>query len=63
MYPSPAGDYMLTVNNINTRIKWRKSSKLTIKTPERRRLHLALVFSFLTMVNPGWESLFFNNDD
>ena len=33
----PAGNYMLKVNNTNTRARFEVSSKLTVKTPERRR--------------------------
>ena len=33
---SPAGNYMLKVNNRNTRTRSQICSKLTIKTPERR---------------------------
>ena len=34
----PAGNYMFKVNNRNTRARCEKCSKLTIKTPERRRI-------------------------
>ena len=33
----PAGNYMLKVNNKNTRTRSETCSKLTIKTPERRQ--------------------------
>ena len=59
----PAGNYMLKVNNTNTRAKCEICSKLTIKTPERRQWrrsgvfirnfehisHLVLVFVLLTL--------------
>ena len=59
----PAGNYMLKVNNRNTRTRCEICSKLTIKTPERphwRRSgvfvvnfehisHLALLFLLLTL--------------
>ena len=61
--PSPAGNYMLKVNNRNSRTRCEICSKLTIKTPERRQWrcsgvfnanfehisHLALVFLLLTL--------------
>ena len=57
------GNYMLTVNNRNTRTRCEKCLKLTIKTPERRQWrcsgvfivnfkhysHLALVVLLLTL--------------
>ena len=33
---SPAGNYILKINNKNTRTRWEICSKLTIKQPERR---------------------------
>ena len=61
----PTGNYMLNVNNKNARRRCEVCSKLTKKTPERRQwqwrhsgsciinfehiLHLALVFSLLTL--------------
>ena len=54
----PAGVYLLKVNNRNIKIKCEISSKLTIKTPERRGVvivnfehisHLVLVFLLLTL--------------
>ena len=55
----PAGIYLLTVNNRNTRIRCEIFSKLTKKTPERRHLrrsgviehisHLVLVFLLLNL--------------
>ena len=56
----PAGIYLLKVNNRNTRTRCEICSKLTIKTPERRRSgvfivnfdhisHLVLVFLLLTL--------------
>ena len=59
----PAGIYLLKVNNRNTRTRFEKCSKLTIKTPQRRQwrcsgvfivnfqhiLHLVLVFLWLTL--------------
>ena len=36
-YYYPAGTYLLKVNNRNTRVRCEICSKLTIKTPERRR--------------------------
>ena len=42
----PAGNYMLKVNNTNTRARFEVSSKLTVKTPERRRAPESL-FLFL----------------
>ena len=59
---SPADIYMFKVKNKNTRARCEICSKLTIKTPERRRRrfgvfivnfehisHLALVLLFLTL--------------
>ena len=59
---SPTGNYMFKVNNRNTRRSCEICSRLTIKTPERRRrrsgmfivnfeliLQLALVFLLLTL--------------
>ena len=60
---SPAGIYLLKVNNSNFRGRCRICSKLTIKTPERRQRrhsgvfivnlehisHFALVFLLLTL--------------
>ena len=34
---SPVGNYMLKVNNRNTKARCEKCSKLNIKTPERRQ--------------------------
>ena len=59
----PAGNYMFKVNNRNTSTRCETSSKLTIKTPERRHWrrpdvfivnfehvsHLVLVFLLLTL--------------
>ena len=56
----PAGNCMFKVNNRNTRTRCEICSKLTIKTPERRRSgvfivnfehisHLVLVFLLLTL--------------
>ena len=56
----PVGIYLLKVKNRNTRTRCEICSKLTIKTPERRRFgvfivnfetisHLVLVFLFLTL--------------
>ena len=58
-----AGIYLFKVNNRNTRTRFEKCSKLTIKTPERRQWsrfgvcivnfehisHLVLVFLLLTL--------------
>ena len=41
---NPAGNYMFKVNNRYTRTKSEISSKLTIKTPERRQWRCAGVF-------------------
>ena len=55
---NPVGNHMFKVNNKNTRTRCKKCSKLTIKTPERRRVfivnlehisHLVLVFLLLTL--------------
>ena len=40
----PAGNYMFKVNNKNTRTRCEICSKLTIKTPERRKWRLSTVF-------------------
>ena len=40
----PAGNYMLKVNNRNSRIRCEICSKLTIKTPERRQRRRSGVF-------------------
>ena len=59
----PAGNYMLKVNNRNTKTRCEISSRLTIKIPERRQWcrfvmfivnfehisHLVLVFLLLTL--------------
>ena len=59
----PTGNYMFTVNNRNAKTRCRICSKLTIKTPERRKWnrpgvfivnsehisHLALLFLLLTL--------------
>ena len=59
----PAGNYMFKVNNGSTRTRCEICSKLTIKTPERRKWrrsgvfivnfehisHLVLVFLLLTL--------------
>ena len=59
----PAGNYMIKVNNENARTRCGISSKLTIKTPERRQRrpsgvfivklehvsYLVLVFLFLAL--------------
>ena len=59
----PAGNYMIKVNNENARTRCGISSKLTIKTPERRQWrpsgvfivklehvsYLVLVFLFLAL--------------
>ena len=57
----PVVIHLLKVNNRNTRAKYKTCSKLTIKTPERRRRsdvsivnfehisHLVLVFLLLTL--------------
>ena len=57
----PTGIYLLKVNNKSTKTRCEICSKLTIKTPERRRRsgvfivnfehisHLVLVFLFLTL--------------
>ena len=42
--PIPPGIYLLKVNNITTRTRCEICSKLTMKTPERRRLHRPGVF-------------------
>ena len=41
---NPAGNYMFKVNNRNTRTKCEICSKLTIKTPERRKWRRSGVF-------------------
>ena len=45
---SPSSIYLLKVNNRNTRTRCEICSKLTIKTPERRK-RLVLVFLLLTL--------------
>ena len=40
----PAGNYLLKVNNRNTRARCEICSKLTIKTPERRQMASPSVF-------------------
>ena len=40
----PAGNYLLKVNNRNTRTRFEIYSKLTIKTPERREWRHSGVF-------------------
>ena len=40
----PAGIYLLTVNDRNTRTRCEICSKLIIKTPERRQWHRSCVF-------------------
>ena len=54
----PVGNHMFKVNNKNTRTRCQICSKLTIKTPERRRVfivnlehisHFVLVFLLLTL--------------
>ena len=42
---SPAGNYMLNVNNRNTRTRCEIYSKLAIKTPERRHWRRSGVFN------------------
>ena len=60
IWSSPVGIYLLKVNNKNTRTRCEIFSKLTIKTPERRRTvvlivnfehisHLALMSLLLTL--------------
>ena len=41
---NPASNYMLKVNNRNTRTRYEICSKLTIKTPERRQWRRSGVF-------------------
>ena len=41
---TPAGIYLLKINNINSRARYEICSKLAIKTPERRHWHLSGVF-------------------
>ena len=66
----PAGNYMLKVNNRNTRTKRGICSKLTIKTPERHQWHhsgVSIVNIFtpcssvsivnLEQVNAGWDGI------
>ena len=50
----PAGNYMLKVNNGNTRTRCGISSNLTIKTPD-------LVPLLLTLTAASWELPFSNN--
>ena len=42
----PASIYLFNVNNINTRKRCETCSKLTIKTPERRRCSGAFTVNF-----------------
>ena len=41
---TPAGIYLLKINNINSRARHEICSKLAIKTPERRHWHRSGVF-------------------
>ena len=40
----PVGNFLLKVNNINTRARCELFSKLTVKTPERRQWRRSGVF-------------------
>ena len=51
---APAGNYMLKVNNRNTRTRCEICSKLTIKTPEQRHCSVSIVN--FEQVNAGWGS-------
>ena len=65
----PAGNYTFKVNNRNTRTRCEICSKLTIKTPERRRRSGVFIVNFehislrssvsivnFEQVNAGWVS-------
>ena len=45
VYSDPAGNYLLKVNNRNTRTRCEICSKLAIKTPEPRQWHRSVVFT------------------
>ena len=49
----PAGNYVLKVNNRNTRARCEIYSKLTIKTPERRQNTCARVSFFNKVADQG----------
>ena len=51
--PFPAGNYMFKVNKRNTRTRCEICSKLTIKTPERRRCDLWFRISTNAMLAVG----------
>ena len=53
-YCFPADNYMLKVNNGNTRTKCEICSKLTIKTAERRRHISSIAIVNFEQANAGW---------
>ena len=53
----PAGNYMFKVNNRNTRTRKETCSKLTVKTPERRRLGIGTYFNSFIDKNEYVESI------
>ena len=55
----PVGYYMSKVNNRNTKTRCETSSKLTIKTPERRQEFVMFLLNF-EQVNSSWVVLFFD---
>ena len=44
-FNNPAGNYMIKINNRNTKIRCGICSKLTLKTPERRQWRRSGVFN------------------
>ena len=55
---SPAGIYLLKVNNRNTRTRCEICSKFTIKTPENQHLHLFYATLYNALENLMKASLF-----